>query len=67
MKALITIGLAIAALLMFIAIASRKTAGAVLSNAVIAGAAFIVLVVIGSCIAVFVKRKKDAKSDGPAA
>ncbi len=67
MRALITIGLAIAAFLLFIGIASRKAAGAVLSNAVIAGAAFIILVVIGSWVAVFVKRKKDARSDSEVA
>lgn len=62
MKALITIGLAIAAFLLFLGIASRKAAGTVLSNAVIAGAAFIILVVVGSTVAVAVKKRKERDS-----
>ncbi len=62
MKALITIGLAITAFLLFLGVASRKAAGAVLSNAVIAGAVFIILVVVGSSVAVMIKRNRDGGS-----
>lgn len=62
MKALSTIGLTIAAFLLFLGITSRSAAGAVLSNAVIAGGAFIILVVAGSWIAVRIKNRKEGGS-----
>lgn len=57
MRALNFIGLAIAAFLLFLGISSRNAAGAVLSNAVIAGGVFIILVIAGGWIAVIVRNR----------
>ena len=65
MKALSLIAIIFAAFLIFLGISSKKTAGEVLSNAVIIGGAIIAGVVIIIWAIMFIKEKKDrdAKKD----
>lgn len=61
MKPLSIIATVIAAFLILLGVASRKGAGAVLSNAVIVGGVLIAVVVAGSWIAMFLRNRSEKK------
>jgi len=63
MKALSVIGLVFAAFLIFLGLSSKKTAGDVLSNAIIIGGAIIAAFVIIVWIIMFFKEKKNSDKD----
>jgi amino acid transporter len=63
MKALSSIGLVFAAFLIFLGFSSKKTAGNILSDAIIVGGAIIGVFIIVVWIIMFIKEKKKKEDD----